>query len=69
MEALTAWWQTYGKTVHLKRPLSRGREADLRQARLQSLAVPHYEYQGKTLIEDVLGTYNRIGPEKRCSNW
>lgn len=29
MEALTAWWQTYGKTLPMKRPLTRGRKADL----------------------------------------
>lgn len=30
MEALTAWWQTYGETVPRKRSLARGRKADLR---------------------------------------
>lgn len=31
MEALTTWWQTYGKTIPMKRPLTRGRKADLQQ--------------------------------------
>jgi DNA-binding HxlR family transcriptional regulator len=30
MAALTAWWQTHGKTVPMKRPLTRGRKANPR---------------------------------------
>ncbi len=31
MEALTAWWQTYGDTVVPKRPVLRGRKAQTKQ--------------------------------------